>query len=80
MAKAEALISNSHSASFNRGIDSLLNAYFLINCSKLLMKLTSFDTEITSNSAKGFEALTGLLDEVAAMKAETCSPKAKVKA
>lgn len=47
---------------------------------ELLMKLTSFDTDITNNSAKGFEALTGLLDEVAAMKAETCSPKAKVKA
>lgn len=30
MAKAEALMSNSHSDSFNRGIDSLLNAYFLI--------------------------------------------------
>jgi hypothetical protein len=30
MAKAEALIANSHSDSFNRGIDSLLNAYFLI--------------------------------------------------
>lgn len=30
IAKAEALVTNSHSASFNGGIDSLLNAYFLI--------------------------------------------------
>ena len=47
---------------------------------ELLLKLTSLDTEINNKSPKGFEALTGLLDEVAAMKAETCSPKAKVKA
>lgn len=47
---------------------------------ELLLKLTSLDAEINNKSPKGFEALTDLLDEVAAMKAETCSPKAKVKA
>ena len=47
---------------------------------ELLLKLTSLDNEINKASSKGFEALTDLLHEVAAMKAKTCSPKAKVKA